>query len=81
MIVQKILDEIREMTPQNGFNIVLHNDFALWGENLTLVKHVATRKKAELVKQEYEEKVKKGIVYADAVYIYDNTMCNSILKN
>lgn len=28
MIVQKILDEIKEMTPQNGFNVVLHDDFA-----------------------------------------------------
>jgi len=30
MIVQKILDEIKEMTPQNGFNVVLHDDFAPW---------------------------------------------------
>ena len=58
MIVQNILDEIKELTPQDGFNVVLHDDFAPWGENLTLAKYVKTREEAELVQQEYEEKVK-----------------------
>ena len=75
MIMQKILDEIKELTPQNGFNIVLHDDFAPWGESLPLVKHVNTREEAEMVQQEYDEKVKNGMIYADAIYIYDkNTL-------
>ena len=81
MIMQKILDEIKELTPQEGFNVVLHDDFAPWGESLTLVKHVNTREEAEMVQQEYEEKVKNGMIYADAIYIYDNTMYESVLEN
>jgi hypothetical protein len=75
MLVQKILDEIKELTPQDGFNIVLHDDFAPWGENLTLIKHVNTREEAEIIQQEYEEMNRNGLVYANAVYIYDkNTL-------
>ena len=75
MSIELIRNEIKQLTPESGFNVVLHDDFAPWGENLTLVRHTTTREEAELVKQEYEQKVKDGIVYADAVYIYDkNTL-------
>ena len=52
----------------------------LHGGNLTLIKHVNTREEAELVQQEYEEKVKNGMIYADAVYIYDENTLNKVGK-
>jgi hypothetical protein len=74
-MIQQIRNEIKQLTPQEGFNIVLHDDFAPWGENLTLVKHVNTREEAELVQQECEEMNRNGLVCANAVYIYDkNTL-------
>ena len=80
MIVQKSLDKITQLTTQNGFNVMLHDDFAPWGENLTLIKHVNTREEAELVQQEYEEKVKNERIYADDIYIYDDTLYESVLE-
>ncbi len=29
----------------------------------------------------YSDKVKNGMIYADAIYIYDNTMYESVLEN
>tara|TARA_Y100001936_G_C16013529_1_gene635065 strand:+ start:99 stop:335 length:237 start_codon:yes stop_codon:yes gene_type:complete len=69
--IKDSMDEREEMTPDEGFNICLFDDFASPGEMLTLVAHTESLDEAEKIKKEYEEKVKNGEVYAKHVYIYN----------
>jgi len=69
--IQLIRNEIKELTPESGFNIVLMDTFAPEGEKLTLVKHTESKQEALQVQQEYKELAKSGEVYADSVHIYD----------
>jgi len=69
--IQHIRNEIEQLTPESGFNVILMDSFAPEGEKLTLVKHTETQEEALLIQQEYKELTKNGGVYADFVYIYD----------
>ena len=71
MNIQLIRNEIKELTPESGFNIVLMDTFAPEGEKLTLVKHTESKQEALQVQLYYQELAKNGEVYADSVYIYD----------
>ena len=71
MNIQHIRNEIEQLTPESGFNVILMDSFAPEGEKLTLVKHTETQEEALLIQQEYKELTKNGGVYADFVYIYD----------
>ena len=71
MNIQLIRNEIKELTPESGFNIVLMDTFAPEGEKLTLVKHTESKQEALQVQLYYQELAKKGEVCADSVYIYD----------
>ena len=80
MNIQLIRNEIKQLTPESGFNVVLMDTFAPEGEKLTCVKHTKSKQEALQVQLQYQNLAKNGGVYADAVYIYDNTRYNSILK-
>jgi hypothetical protein len=69
--IQQIRNEIEQLTPESGFNVILMDSFAPEGEKLTFVKHTETKKEALQVQLYYQELVKNGDVYADSVYIYD----------
>ncbi len=56
-----VLEERKRMTPKEGFNIVVFDDFGRPGEMLELVAHADTMEEAERIKQAL-----KG----DTVYIY-----------
>ena len=71
MNIQLIRNEIKQLTPKSGFNVVLMDSFAPEGEKLTLVKHTEIQEDALLLQQEYKELAKNGGLYADFVYIYD----------
>ena len=76
MNIQQIRNEIKELTPKSGFNIVLMDSFAPEGEKLTLVKHIETKAEALQVQLYYQELAKKGKVYAEQVFIYDSNALN-----
>ncbi len=71
MNVDTIRNEIEQLTPESGFNVILMDSFAPEGEKLTLVKHTEIQEDALLLQQEYKELAKNGGLYADFVYIYD----------
>jgi hypothetical protein len=71
MNIQLIRNEIKQLTPDSGFNVILMDSFAPEGEKLTLVKHTEIQEDALLLQQEYKELAKNGGLYADFVYIYD----------
>ena len=70
-MIQQIRNEIKQLTPKSGFNVILMDSFAPEGEKLTMVKHTETKQEALQVQLYYQELTKKGEVYADSVYIYD----------
>ena len=70
-MIQQIRNEIKQLTPKSGFNVILMDSFAPEGEKLTMVKHTETKQEALQVQLYYQELVKNGDVYADSVYIYD----------
>jgi hypothetical protein len=69
--IQLIRNEIKQLTPKSGFNVVLMDSFAPEGEKLTFVKHTEVQEEALQVQLHYQELAKNGGVYADSVYIYD----------
>jgi len=69
--IQQIRNEIKELTPKSGFNVILMDSFALEGEKLTMVKHTETKEEALQVQLYYQELAKNGGVCADSVYVYD----------
>ena len=69
--MQLIQNEIKQLTPESGFNVILMDSFAPEGEKLTMVKHTETKQEALQVQLYYQELAKNGDVYADSVYIYD----------
>ena len=71
MNISTIRTEIKQLTPDFGFNVVLLDSFAPEGEKLTMVKHTESKQKALQVQLYYQELAKNGGVYADFVYIYD----------
>ena len=70
-MIQQIRNEIKQLTPQSGFNVILMDSFAPEGEKLTMVKHTETKQEALQVQLYYQKLVKNGDVYADFVYVYD----------
>ena len=70
-MIQQIRNEIKQLTPKSGFNVILMDSFAPEGEKLTMVKHTETKQEALQVQLYYQELAKNGEVYADSVYIYD----------
>ena len=70
-MIQQIRNEIKQLTPASGFNVVLMDSFAPQGEKLTMVKHTETKQEALQVQLYYQELTKNGGVCADSVYIYD----------
>ena len=70
-MIQQIRNEIKQLTPKSGFNVILMDSFAPEGEKLTMVKHTETKQEALQVRLYYQELAKNGDVYADSVYIYD----------
>jgi hypothetical protein len=71
MSILQIRNEMKQLTPDFGFNVILLDSFAPEGEKLTLVKHTETKENALQVQLHYKELAKNGEVYADFVYIYD----------
>ena len=71
MNIQLIRNEIEQLTPESGFNVILMDSFAPEGEKLTFVEHTESKQEALQVQLYYQELTKKGEVYADSVYIYD----------
>ena len=70
-MIQQIRNEIKQLTPKSGFNVILMDSFAPEGEKLTMVKHTETKQEALQVQLYYQELAKNGDVYADSVYVYD----------
>ena len=70
-MIQQIRNEIKQLTPKSGFNVVLMDSFAPEGEKLTMIKHTETKEEALQVQLYYQELAKNGGVYADFVYVYD----------
>ena len=75
-MIQQIRNEIKQLTPASGFNVVLMDSFAPQGEKLTMVKHTETKQEALQVQLYYQELAKNGNVYAEQVFIYDNNALN-----
>ena len=71
MNIQLIRNEIEQLTPESGFNVILMDSFAPEGDKLTFVKHTEIKQEALQVQSHYQELAKKGEVCADSVYIYD----------
>jgi len=71
-MIQQIRNEIKQLTPESGYNVILLDSFAPQGEKLTRVKHTESKQEALLFQQKYKEFVKNGKVHADSVFIYDN---------
>ncbi len=76
MNIDSIRNEINQLTPQDGFNVVLLDSFAPEGEKLTMVKHTESKQEALQVQSYYQELAKSGKVYAEQVFIYDNNALN-----
>lgn len=76
MNIDSIRNEIVELTPDSGYNVILMDSFAPEGEKLTFVKHTRSKQEALQVQLQYQELAKKGEVYADSVHIYDNNSLN-----
>lgn len=61
--VEDILKAVEKATPEEGFNVVVHDTFVDDpAEALTVVKHCDTREEAEKFKDEFDEEI--------VVYIY-----------
>jgi hypothetical protein len=75
-MIQQIRNEIKQLTPESGFNVILMDSFAPEGEKLTLVKHTEIKEEALQVQLHYQELAKKGKVYAEQVFIYDSNALN-----
>ena len=75
-MIQQIRNEIKQLTPESGFNVILMDSFASEGEKLTMVKHTETKEEALQVQSYYQELAKNGKVYAEQVFIYDNNALN-----
>ena len=75
-MIQQIRNEIKELTPESGYNVILLDSFAPEGEKLTMVKHTETKQEALQVQLHYQDLAKKGEVYADSVHIYDKDTLN-----
>ena len=76
MNIDTIRNEIKELTPESGFNVILLDSFAPEGEKLTMVKHTESKQEALQVQQEYRDLAKNGGVYAEQVFIYDYNALN-----
>ena len=74
--IQLIRNEIKQLTPESGFNVILMDTFAPEGEKLTCVKHTKSKQEALQVQLYYQELVKNGEVYAEQVFIYDHNALN-----
>ena len=70
-MIQQIRNEIKQLTPESGFNVILMDSFAPEGEKLTFVEHTESKQEALQVQLYYQELAKNGDVYADFVYVYD----------
>jgi hypothetical protein len=70
-MIQQIRNEIKQLTPESGFNVILMDSFAPEGEKLTMIKHTESKQEALQVQLYYQELAKNGDVYADSVYVYD----------
>ena len=70
-MIQQIRNEIKQLTPASGFNVVLMDSFAPEGEKLTFVEHTESKQEALQVQLYYQELAKNGDVHADFVYVYD----------
>ena len=71
MNIELIRNEIKQLTPESGFNVILMDSFAPESEKLTMVKHTESKQEAVQVQLYYQKLVKNGDVYADFVYVYD----------
>jgi len=76
MSIELIRNEIKQLTPESGFNVILMDSFASEGEKLTFVKHTESKEEALQVQSYYQELAKNGKVYAEQVFIYDNNALN-----
>lgn len=76
MNIELIRNEIKQLTPESGFNVILMDSFAPEGEKLTMVKHTESNQEAVQVQLYYQKLVKNGDVYAEQVFIYDNNALN-----
>ena len=56
-----ILDEVKQNTPEKGFNVCILDKFERPGEMLTCIGHFDTKKEAEKVKEQHKN---------ETVYIY-----------
>ena len=74
--IQLIRNEIKQLTPESGFNVILMDSFAPQGEKLTCIKHTKSKQEALQVQLQYQNLAKNGGVYADHVYIYDSNALN-----
>ncbi len=54
-----VLEERERMTPKEGFNVCVFDDFGRPGEMLELIAHTDTKEDAERIKQS----IKGAIVY------------------
>ena len=70
-MIQQIRNEIKQLTPESGFNVILMDSFAPEGEKLTFVEHTESKQEALQVQLYYQELAKNGGVCADSVYVYD----------
>jgi len=70
-MIQQIRNEIKQLTPESGFNVILMDSFAPEGEKLTFVEHTESKQEALQVQLYYQELAKNGGVCADFVYVYD----------
>ena len=75
-MIQQIRNEIKQLTPKSGFNVILMDSFAPEGEKLTFVKHTETKQEALQEQLYYQKLAKNGDVYAEQVFIYDNNALN-----
>ena len=60
--VDIILEEVKHVTPEHGFNVCVFDDFEVVGEKLTIVGHFDSRAEAQKLSDEYDEDT--------TVYIY-----------
>jgi hypothetical protein len=59
--IEVVVEEQKRMTPKDGFNVVVFDEYGRPGEMLELIAHVDTEKEANAIKQSL-----KG----ETVYIY-----------
>ncbi len=66
-IFDLMIDEREEMTPDEGFNVCLFDDFAPYGEMLTLVGNYEDEESANQIAKECEKQGKVAYVYPSKV--------------